>query len=183
MKGQQEVASELSPEISPTWQLEGPTADWDFLKEVRLCIASSNTAGAAGFSTRFRLRNPANSAVLAVLESVRFVVASPAAIQLLYGVATVDLSIAGGSFVRDHRWRSTSATFRTTCLFSTDNTGDAVNGQVVHRTEVLIDSPEIFKEPFVLNPGDSFDFTTVAQNVRARLTFAWRERQLPALET
>ena len=182
MKGVSDVATELSPEVSPTWELESPTAEWDFLKGKKLCIATATVAAAVGFQAAIRLRNPATSGVLAVLEAVVWVTNPADNTSVRYGIANVDLSTAGGTLVRDHRWLSSSATVRAALLFSADNTGDTVAGQVVHRTSRAADVEAQLPGGFVLTPGDSIDLQTGSVNIGLRATYIWSERQLPELE-
>ena len=182
MKGVSEVAGELSPELSPTWQVEGITVEWDFLKGKKLCVATATVAAAVGFQSVIRLRNPATSRVLAVLDEVVWVTDPADSSSVRYGIANVDLSVAGGTLVRDHRWEASSATVRAALLFSTDNTGDTVDGQLVHRTSRAADVEAQLPGKIVLTPGDSVDLATGAVNVALQATYIWSERRLPDLE-
>ena len=69
MVGQLEVAAELSPEVSPTVELESAqNQEWDFLKGVKQCATSEEIAANAGAGGQFRLRNPPDSGTLATVH-------------------------------------------------------------------------------------------------------------------
>ena len=181
MKGVTEVAAELSPEVSPTWEIEGTTEDWDFLKGKKNCIATALVAAGVDKSTA-RLRNPAGSGVLAVLMKLVWNQSVVGSQVVFYGTSGFDLSTGGGTLVRDHRWQSVSATVRAALLFSIDATGDATDGQVIHRIRVTENTETALPAQLVLSPGDSVDVQSDTVAVNLRVTFVWSERPVQALE-
>jgi len=183
MKGTIEVAGELSPEISPTIQLEGESAEWDFLKGVRGCICATSTAGAVGFTTRFRLRNPVGSAVIATVRLISMTTAASAVLEIARNQIITNFPFLTETVVLDPRWEASGVTGRTTLVFSVDNTS-AVGavGNLIAVTQVEPSVAFQFKEEVILTPGTNLDWASDSPNVLVRTFALWKERQLPALE-
>lgn len=183
MKGVQDVASELSPEISPTWQLEGPTAEWEFLKHVRVCGHGGRVASAPGFLPKMRGVNRIGSGILVVIEGISMTIESGSAILLIgLGTALFDHSLVTGTTTRDRRWGMTSPQ-RTSLLLSQDNS-DAVEpvAEIIAETRRGAFDEWLFGFPIILIPGTAVDFWSPNLNLGLSWYLIWRERQIAPLE-
>lgn len=184
MAGTEYVAAELSPEVSPTIQVEGPSAEWDFLKAVRRAHCSSTLAAAAGFNARFRLRNPAGSGVIAVVTNIAMAnTTASAALQIARGQEAAGLTLALVTVVPDTRW---GIGLNTAALqFSSDN-GVAVgqSGDVIANSVRPVNEEWVYSVEVVLMPGSNINWGTPAGTTNRGLTAwaTWKERALPALE-
>ena len=182
MKGVASVASELSPEISPTIQLEGPTAEWDFLKQVRGCRCAFNLPPNVAGQSRFRLVNLPGSGVIAVIKLLSINPNPIATLQINRGQVFGGLTDSRVTVVPDLRWGAVGAT-TTTMQFSSDNaTAAGPAGDLIAVSAILANTEFTYGEEIVLIPGTSLDWGTAEQNIRLRTFVAWTERQLPALE-
>jgi len=184
MKGQTEVAGELSPEISPTLVLEGPTAEWDFLKGVRGCACAEELAGGVGFTTRFRLRNPQDSGVIAEVHFLTMSSNLSPDFNVNRGQIFGELPQALVTVVPDLRWGAIGTT-TTALIFSGDNASAAgPAGDLIATARVVSKTVFTYSVPTVLVPGTSLDWGLKAGITDGRVfTFAaWKERQLPRLE-
>lgn len=107
MTGQSDVAAELSPEVSPTIELESANnQEWDFLKGVKQCATSEQIAANVGAGGQFRLRNPPGSGVLATIHFLMMGSDNTLAHWAVHvGPQTADLVNTALSTARDGRWR------------------------------------------------------------------------------
>ena len=184
MKGQTVVAGELSPEISPTFNLENPTAEWDFLKGVRGCVCTDELAAGVGFTSRFRLRNPQDSGVIAEVSLLEMSGTLNPEFSVARGQIFGELTQALVTVVPDLRWGSVGTT-TTALLFSGDNASAAgPAGDLIATTKVINNTVWSYRVPIVLVPGTSLDWGLSAGSTNSRVFThaAWKERQLPALE-
>ena len=181
------VASELSPEISPTWQLEGNTVEWDYLKSTKrlLCAVSIESGGYGAW----RLRNPEGSGVVAVIENIDITVYSS---NLLFNLqleeGTSDLAVTGFPIVSDTRW--VPPPFNdpsiSTLHFTTQTTGaQIITGSLLGYWRIHdADFPfQRLNPPVVLSPGWALTLASDkagAHNFCGSVTY--RERTLPPLE-
>lgn len=184
-KGQEVIAGELSPEVSPTIQLEGMSPEWDFLKQVRDC-RMVGVLGASALNTGvFRIRNPAGSGVIALIKAVGVETRGAAILMTVTsGAQTADLGTAVNMVVPDGRWNATGTT-DTALVGSTNNAADAVApaGDVLYATRGNANEPRVYPHPWVLMPGFASDFGLAEINAAVNVFAVWTERQLPALET
>ncbi len=180
-KGSSLVASELAAEISPTFELEGPTAEWAFLKGVRLAAASTRVTAGVGDS-RWRLRNPANSGCIAVVGPIVFSLGAAGRYRIRMGIETTDVGGVLTTAVRDTRWNAEGVQ-RNALVFSSANAAGAVGGNATLLDAFVLSLTSFTYTPtFVLNPGDSVDGGSVSSAVEVLVGLAWTERGLPALE-
>jgi len=184
MAGVTDVSADLSPEISPVVVIEGPTADLLFLKEVRQIFAADFLAAAIGFTSKWRLRNPARSGVIAVIRHIEMV--SPAAVT--YGIAvnqqTVDFATVVNTAIPDARWEALNVAARRATLVSSaaNNQATGPAGDFLLTARILPNTLLVFSRPFPLLPGTTLDFGTETGNVDLRMSIEWRERAFPVLE-
>lgn len=184
MAGQVEVSGELSPEISPVLLLEGPTAEWAYLKGLRLSAASAEIGASVGNIGGWRLRNPVDSGAIAVLEGTLFTVdTSSIRVVLTLGQETVDLASIAETTVRDSRWGPSGVTGRNALILSTQALA-APPGQDrgLYNSRMIAAAEAGYEVPVVLMPGDAVDGATVGTNIAIQLSLWWTERALPRLE-
>jgi len=182
-KGQEIVAAELSPEVSPTIQLEGPAPEWDFLKGVRDCRMLVVFPAAAGFVATARLRNPAASGVIATILHVHMAILTQANVSLRLGALGTDLANVSNTVVPDTRWSSAGAT--DSALRGSDNgAADAIGpaGDAVLQEAIPAAGRIDYPHPWVMMPGASLDIGCTNANVAFQAWILWTERALPALE-
>jgi len=183
MKGQESVASELSPEISPTWPIESDSAEWQFLKAVRIVSASGSIAPVAAQLPRFQLVNPPTSGMVAIVSAVNVsgnigATWSLRLIQTTLAVLTTVLE-AGP---RDTRWAVGGPTVSPVIASGESNVAAIAGGFLIATRRVLAATSMRFEEPVVLTPGSTLFWGATANNFTAEAEVHWRERQIPALE-
>jgi len=183
MKGQEVVASELSPEVSPVVILENAGAEWDFLKGVRGCRCSQDEPGVALNTTVFRLRNAQDSGVIAIIDELVMSIGPGATVSINRGQIFGDLATGLVTVVPDLRWgavgaTTTALTFSVTTAGLLGPAGDEI--AVENRTNRNMR----YRQPIVLIPGTSLDWGTVPGEtaIPIRTYVSWRERQIPQLE-
>lgn len=181
MKGQEQVASELSPEISPTWQLEGPTAEWAFLKSVRLAGGAQDIVNVIGNRSILRLRNPAGSGVIGVVDFISYSAELTSIALLRFGQITVDLPGITAVTARDQRWEP-GGVLSTTLRMSFANGGEVPSGRILWRERTLANVGISYNQPIVLTPGTNLDLSATTLNITLDVTFVWKERRLLDVE-
>jgi len=182
MKGQETVSSELSPEVSPTIQLEGPGAEWNFLKQVRDCAFGNTVIGAVGFTTKWRFRNPVDSGIIAVMEAWELTPTLLAGMSINGNAQTVDLPTASIAAVTDGRWGTITASRPTVIVSSSNAQATGPAGESFAEAVRLGSTAWLYDQEIVLVPGAVLDIGLVSTNIDARIWARWRERQIPALE-
>ena len=184
MKGVSDVSTELSPEISPTFQLEGPTAEWDFLKGVRLCSASTTLLGVAPNQSVIRLRNPPASGVIAIVQAISYRLPATTGASIQKGVSALDLATVRLTALRDERWApAVPGLNRSVLILSrTDAGGIPVGPDVLWSMTSLGNSIIRYPSPVILTPGTHIDVSTDGGNVALDVSFSWSEREVSALE-
>lgn len=172
MSGVEDVAGDLSPEISPVLVLEADRPEWLFLAGQFLLAGAGVQVALAANPSFFRIRNPVGSGIIAVVESIDV---SAAAIitdgVATIGTATIDRANVMGSLVRDTRWGSIVGT----CLVSNDNGGSVGSG--IERFRAPINTGYRFNNmPVVLAPGSHLDYGANDSNIELHVNIRWRER-------
>jgi len=186
MVGQLEVAAELSPEISPTVELEtAANQEWDFLKGVKQCSTSELIDANAGAGGQFRLRNPLGSGVLATTHELTMtggVAGQRWAIHV--GPQTGDLVNTSLTTARDGRWRQPGALQASVLIASFQNAVGTVPTGVgtVARWSTVANVSESYFEQIMLAPGDGVTFGSLTANQAVRITASWHERAVQPLE-
>ena len=179
------VAGDLSPEVSPTLQLEDlNSAEFQFLKSVRLCFGANSLGAAAGFTTKWRLRNPANSGVIAQVSWIEIVpVTNDLNVSITFNQQTVDFPTAVLTSAPDARWNSIATAKQTTLIMTASNsqaTGPAGDFIAASRTQGI--NPWMFQRQIPMMPGTTLDWGTASQNVAVTTWVSWTERGFPELE-
>jgi len=178
MKGQEIVAGELSPEISPTWTLEDNAIEWGFLKDVRYCSVGVYQASGAPISN-CRLRNIAGSGVLVVIDEIWVTPEGNTGIVLRLG-PTVDQTVlanvhAAGAV--DSRWGFQEPSLQ----ISSGNT--AVTGSYAMMREYATGRARTeYNKQIVMVPGTHLDIGTTSAEY-CLFNILWHERALTPLES
>jgi len=184
MAGTTMVASELSPEISATIQLEGESAEWDYLKAVRKSKCTRTLSGAVGFNTLFRLRNPPDSGVIAVVDQVSMSnIQGSAALTIAAGQELGDLATLATTVTPDRRWGIGVNT--ATLIFSMQNTVAAgPSGDEIANSVRGVNEEWLYRSEIVVLPGTTVNWgTAIGTTDRGLAAYAtWKERALPLIE-
>jgi hypothetical protein len=178
MGGVEDPAGELSAEISAVLALEVDRPEWEFLGNGRLLSIASVITALAANPAYLRLRNPATSGMLAVIEAANITVATgPATVNALIGTAVTDRGVVIGKMSRDSRSGTTSGAL----VASTDNTvgvGTSLEQfQLVVNTKVRFDTTE-----WILAPGSHIDIGDVSNIQDTYVNVKWRERAIQPYE-
>ncbi len=124
-----------------------------------------------------RLRNPAGSNALILLDEVTFCTSVASLYDMLVNFATVDLATAVN--VKAHRdLRGQDAGTMTNTIARMSGTNNvAGTGQSLRRGQTLAGDPgDTWRPGIVLPPGTSVEIVTVTVNLNSRANFSWRER-------
>jgi len=183
MAGTTLVSGELSPEVSPIVILESESVQWNFLKGVRDVYVGHTVAAAVGFTSKMRLRNPANSGVAGVLE---FTEMTPNGLAVTMTVAaneqTVDFPTAVAPSVPDNRWGPLTTGRSTLVVTSTNAQATGPAGEVIGRGLTLSGVPWLYQKAIFVAPGVAIDLGIFATNLEMLFSFKWSERSFPVLE-
>jgi len=184
MKGTTEVAGELSPEVSPTIQLESSlNPEWDFLKDVRNCGVTERITNNVAGGGQMLLLNPVNSGVIAVVRLLLFnsAVTAEFTARLLTSPAALLNSALPVAF--DTRWGQTAVLTQSalTATFQNNLLIGVGTGTIIRFDQIQF-RVFGFNAGVVLTPGFGLVFGCRTVNVVATLSAYWHERQLPPLE-
>lgn len=176
--GQQQggILSSVSPELAAAIVLENDRPEWCFLKNEKCCSGFCDVAAAAAQRGLVRLRNPAASGCLAVVEvaAATWFDALIHWASLAVGTATVDFATAAsGVVVRDSRQGG-----KPVCVLTSDNTGAAVSGTTCELESTSVGQILFISPPIVLAPGGSMDFAGAGNNIEVSVNVRWREREI-----
>jgi len=181
MKGVSDVATELSPEIASAFILEIERPEWEFLKGEKLVSAVFATAAVAAQNSGVRLRNPADSGVVAVFPPGGIVLGltgNTSGIILERNVVQAGLTTALPTVSRDTRYPVLNAS----ALLSSQQNVVPPSGEAYWSTNLPLDEPAQVNMAFVLTPGFQLQLSTLANNCAMRGTFSWLERRLDVME-
>lgn len=185
MKGQQTVAAELSPEVSPVIELESAEdQEWDFLKGVRQVSWSAQIAANVGAAGQGQLRNPPGSGVLAVVTNIEMAGVSAQQFAITFNRETIDLTNTALTVARDGRWQTTSI-FQQSALIATfrNATGAVpVGAGTIYISGRDVRVPVHYSQQIVMPPGSNLIFGGISANDIVWVSCDWHERQIPALE-
>lgn len=169
---------DLAPEVVGCVVLENDRPEWRYLSgEKRGVVAIVQAATALARST-CRIRNPASSNVLAVIERVYIAIGTTAG-QVAYrtGEIAADLATVGIVAVSDRRFGDVQLAL----IGSRDNAPSGLTRGVWH-SELAIQSPQAIESPVVLPPGSAVEATTIANNTDLYFSAVVRERSLGSFE-
>lgn len=184
-KGQEEIASELSPEISAAFILESDRPDWLFLKGERLVGVSTRRTSGATAGPVLRLRNPGGSGVIATLTHVSYQSSVGGLTQVQINDADIDL--AGGTMLtgnRDGRQVTSAASAQTALIASFLTAAGAPATELIYQSGPPANVLTVLPSPIaVLSPGTAIDIgsATVAAETM-NINIWWHERRISALE-
>jgi len=180
MKGQEKVAGELSPEISPVIVLEDNAAEMQFLQGIRLCSSGMLQGAIVDENSIFRILNAAGSGVLAVFTYFQLTANRTSTITVGYGMDQAALGTAGATAVRDGRW-SRPANPTTLTASRANNVAIGLNSTLLV-SRLITGFIVKTKRQWVLLPGESLEWGTTTTDVQLETTLDWYEKPLPALE-
>jgi hypothetical protein len=179
MKGQELVASELSPEVSATWELERDSPEWGFLKGVRFCSVGVYQAESAGAVSNIRVSNPSGSGVLVIVDEIQIATTALAELHLV-SAPTINqgaLASSKSSGTVDGRWNLQE----TTAIVTGGNT--ALTGSwTLWDTITTANAIRIFNHQIIMKPDSSLDVGSTTLNLPIYVTIAWHERAATPLE-
>ena len=184
MKGTEMVAAELSPEISPTVQLEhADDPEWDFLKDVRNCAVTERISANAAGGGQMLLLNPPGSGVIAVIRTLIF--AGTGTIQITARLLVNPAPLVNSSLTvaLDTRWETTAVLTQSALTASFVNNAAIGTGVgTVYLNQTLASRPQTWNARIVLTPGFGLAFGAITVDQVVHASAYWHERQLPALE-
>lgn len=183
MKGVELVSAELSPEISPTWTLEDNSAEWQFLKSVRLVGGSGQEGAVAAELGTFRINNPAGSGVLC---SVNFLALTPGGATnvhaRIFNVEAAALTDGISTGPLDTRWNF-PGTVISPVIFSAQTQVAVISGGVlIWNSTTNTNMLQQITMPIVLAPNSHLDIQAQTVNSSQRIIAHWHERGVSALE-
>jgi len=185
MVGQTEVATELSPEVSPTWQVEGAFEEWMFLKGVKICSVSESIAANVGAGGQMVLRNPPTSGALAVVDGLRMSLTNAGGqLVITVQVNTGDLVNTALTVARDLRWPASPTGSQAAMIATFQNAVGAVpvGAGTIYVGRTLANSPFNYRVPIVLPPGSRLYIGCTSANVPFLASIDWHERGIEPLE-
>lgn len=175
MKGQgMASAPMLAPEIGPSVdvnQMDDVTLP--FLRQEKLLASYAGVAAVVGEFARYRVRNPAGSGVLVVIDSIMCI--STAAARYGSTFAVTDETTAARLNPRDLRWPQTS-----TSIFSRGTNVAAITDTVFGYINAL--DASVRRVDAVIPPGAAFYLTLETANISANVGFMARERNVQSDE-
>ncbi len=178
MKGQEFVASELSPEISPAFILEAELPEWQFLRNQKLMGVVYALPAVAAQNSVVHLVNPAGSGVLATVVRSIYSAVGDTSYVLGRGAQTANLGTVLPSVARDTRFPIVNAS----ALIASQGNNVVGAGEAFHSTGVLSLTPDEFTDPVVLTPAHQFEVSSISTNVAIRGAIQWLERRMDVLE-
>ena len=181
--GQESIAAELAPEISPTFELEGQSVEWNFLKGVRDIYVGQTIAASALNVGKWRFRNPTGSGVIACFTYVALLptTAATGALAIRINTLTADLPTAQPTTVPDTRWGPLT-TGRSAIVATFTNTSPTIPaGQTIAQSR-FASIEWRYEQEIVLLPGSGLDVGGDTINTAMTGSFVWHERPFPVLE-
>lgn len=184
MVGQVDIAAELSPEVSPTWQLEAATDEWRFLKGVKICSAAEAIVPNVGAAAQFVLRNPLDSGALCVVDEISFNGTPAQTYHITLQTSVADLANTALSVVRDLRWPVTGVAGQAAMLPTFQNAVGAVpvGAGTIFSVRPLGNTQVRYTQQIILPPGTRVYFGGQAANTSMNANIAWHERGIQPLE-
>lgn len=168
-------APTLAGEIQPIIEVEPYNLESYWLSGHKLC--GSFVSGSAGVATvtQARLRNPAGSGIVAIVEKLIVSSSGNDNFDLSVGATTSDYGTINTRGFRDGRIGGLP-----TCIMS-QTLGAGIAPQI-GRVHLLAFNPVTIYEVAVLPPGASLEFNWASNSVAQLGLIHWRERALPAVE-
>jgi hypothetical protein len=186
MAGVEIVSSEMSPEISPVFVVEGDTGDWDYLKHKKLFACQFSVPASVGEFSHWQLRNPPTSGTIAVIERITASTTASDYTRLMLNKVTTDYTTAAYPVVQDTRWQTYPGpplNFNVSSLKATHEGDSGVGaGSIFSQQRLISNTPWTFVGPLVLTPGYALSGQNTTYNLAMSVTVQWSERKLQPLE-
>lgn len=189
--GASDVISDLAPELAAGFTLEDQRPEWEFLKGAKLMSMPIGVTGVAGQTAGIKIRNPANSGVVAVFGppfsacieiSCLVVGASQADISLFQQPEAANLATSTAPIPRDSRITSIAAGTSALIGSQTNNLGATNLGFLYTKIFLSIGTPYQFTHNFVLTPGNEISLASPTVQTSLLGGFHWLEKRLDDLE-
>ncbi|PYX64617.1 MAG: hypothetical protein DMG78_30430 [Acidobacteria bacterium] len=182
MKGPPAMA-QLASELQPVFHLFNGIEN-RALEGWNRYATAPNTAASAANTGGVRLRNPAGSNVIVVLERIVYHPSANDTPAFRWGTATTDLAVVPG--LTNIRLDARQGANAPTLVVSTQNTTPVVptltNQFTIDGPDVLAHAPYFYMQTedqeLAIAPGDAFQAEAGTVNQLARWSFLWRERLL-----
>jgi hypothetical protein len=172
-------SAQLASEITVNLQFNQMGVDFRFLEGWNRFASAGSVA--AGGASNLKLRNPPQSNVIAVVESLILSSAAAQAYFLSQETGGTDFTTANGVRCLDNRPVNAGASTLGATLRSSQQTGAALTGGVIGNQSVLANTPfqwiQHEDHQLTLAPGDALIVQGIA-GVVLFFTFWWRERFL-----
>ncbi len=170
---------ELDDQLQATVVLASDRPEWALLASEILCAGIGQFNPSVGNTASIRLLNPANSGVLIVVSQLMLsvTVASRVNINVMKGNVALGLVFAVKG-QRDIRVPKDSGVLNVTTMSLSGAQPSGANGQTVQSAFIAANTPLVYREPFVLGPGDSLEIEHTTVNLDFTVAASWRERPL-----
>lgn len=174
-------APQLSPDVTPTLVLENDRPEYGYLAGDKILAAHEGIAGDATHYPVIQFKNPADSGILAVLESVLCSLSATGLIELRF------VSTAGGNETgNQHASRDRRYTGRGSCVM-TNQAPLAIPANILVSQQLILAQTiyQLLPLPIVLPPdvsGNSVITISGPLNTTLRVSCMWRERALEPSE-
>lgn len=175
-------ASELAGEIMPVFPVEEFSYEHRFLANTRLAGGGATGAAAAAQLSAVRLRNPASSGALFIVEKAVITLGATGVIGLRRGIGTATDSnlttLVATRFLRDSRWGSATPVGLVSQTNNYSGVGDnfGVLAGVLANTPLTVELGQVMRHTTIL------DIFCATVNVQIDVQLWWRERALEASE-
>jgi len=171
------AAPSLAPEIAPSFDVnQQDDPQLAFLRGEKIAGYGRSLAAAAGFYSSAALRNPANSGILVIVDTIMAYSATSAATVSISQLN--DLTSSGPCTPRDTRWgNNVTTTARYT--YRNDSAGPVAGARIA---EIPAGTFGMHEMPVVLSPGFALVLETSSVNAALAWAFRFSERSIPAEE-
>jgi len=179
MKGVSDVAADLSPEISPVWELERDAQEWGFLKQVRWISAATRFTSGVGLLANVRLRNPPGSGALVVVDRVELNAPSSTTFNVVFSPAVAQVNLVGAITAGGQDGR---LGFIRSIATLTEGSVASVGTFSLWQPFINAGEPAVWNQQIILPPNSSVDFALPNTNINLHVSLSWHERSIQPLE-
>lgn len=155
-----------------------------YLQSWNRFISAPTVNALAANSGGARLRNPAGSNVIAVIEKLEFHpnVASASTFKIQMGTATSDLTTSGSGFRQDPRGNPNSSSISSVQTATPANLSTTIGEVICSQTGATYPYIVTVDQELTLLPGDALQVVDQTVNEQFFMFWMWRERALESSE-